>query len=67
MARCPSCAERAAHLSEAGRALARGQVRAALTHSGAVARSAAASLASLPTPTAGQIGAKVAAILAKVR
>jgi hypothetical protein len=67
MARCPSCAERAAHLSEAGRALARGQVRAALAHSGAVARSAAASLSSLPAPSPARIGAKVAAILAKVR
>jgi hypothetical protein len=67
MARCPSCAARAAHLSEAGRALARGQVRAALHHSGAVARSAATSLSALPRPPVGQISAKVANILARVR
>lgn len=65
MARCASCAERAALLSQAGRALAHGQVRAALHHTGAAARSAAASVST--SPPAVLVAAKVAALLSKVR
>ena len=52
-------------LSQAGRALARGQVRAALRHTGAAAHSAVASVSA--TPATAVVAAKVAALLSKVR